>query len=60
MEYDHFTEDCPDSDTEKESEQIQQMFNLDKDKTVLKALPVDTYDDLIRTNSGNAIDHLNV
>ena len=36
-EYDHFAKDCPNSDTEKgKSEQIQQIFNLDEDKTALK------------------------
>ena len=53
-EHDHF------SDTEKEkSEQIQQMLNLEEDKTSLKVLVADTYDDLIRTNSEEAIDQLN-
>ena len=36
------------------------MFNLDEDKTALKVLVVDIYDDLIRTNSDDAIDHLNL
>ena len=35
------------------------MFNLDKDKTALKVLVADTYDDLIRINSYDTIDHLN-
>ena len=59
-EYDYFVKDCPKSDTEKELEQIQQMFNLDDDKTALKVLVADTNDDLIRTNSDDAIDHLNL
>ena len=60
-EYDHFTKDCPNSDAEKvQSEQIQQMFNLDEDKTSLKVLIADTYDDLIRTNSDDTIDYLNL
>ena len=59
--YDHFAKDCLNSDTEKEqSEQIQQMFNLEEDKTALKALVADTYSDLIRTNSDEDIDHLNL
>ena len=36
-----------------------QMFDLEKDQTALTALATDTYDDLIRTNSEEAIDHLN-
>ena len=46
--------------TQKESEQIQQMFNLDEDKTTFKVLEVDTYDNIIRTNSYDATDHLNL
>ena len=44
----------------KDSEQVQQMFNLDKDKIALKVLVAGSYDNLIRTNSDDAIDHLNV
>ena len=29
-EYDHFTKDYPNSQTEKEPEQMQQMYNLDE------------------------------
>ena len=36
------------------------MFKLEEDKTALKILAADTYDDLIRTNSDEAIDHLNL
>ena len=34
------------------------MFNLEEDKTALKALVSDTYNDPFRTNSDEAIDHL--
>ena len=59
-EYDHFTKDCINSDIEKESEQIQQISNLDKDRTALKVILADTYDNLIRTNSYGTIDCLNL
>ena len=36
------------------------MFNLDEDKTALKVLAADTYDNLIKTNSDDAIDHFNL
>ena len=36
------------------------MFNLDEDKTPLKFLVADTYDDLMRTKSDEAINHLNL
>ena len=54
-EYGHIANDCPNSDMERESEQIQQMYNLDKSQTVLQVLVADSYDDLIRTNSEDAI-----
>ena len=61
-EYDHFVKDCPNiSDTEKEqSEQIQQMFNLEEDKTALNVPAANTYNDLNRTKSDETIDHLNL
>ena len=36
------------------------MFNLEEDKTALKVLGENTYDDLIMTNSDETIDHLNL
>ena len=49
------------SQTEKEPEQVQQMYNLNEDQTALKVFAADTYDNLIRMNSDDAIeDHLNV
>ena len=37
------------------------MYNLDEEKMALKALATDTYDNLIRINSDDAIvDHLNL
>ena len=59
-EYDHFVRDYPNSQTEKDLEQIQQMYNLDEDQTAIKVLVADIYDSLIRTNSDDAIDHLNL
>ena len=35
-EYGPFTKDCPKSQIEREPEQIQQMYNLDEEQTVLK------------------------
>ena len=60
-EYDHFTKDCLNSQTEQEPKQIQQMFNIDEDQTTLKVLAADTYDNLTGTNSDDAIvDHLSL
>ena len=59
-EYDQFAKDCLNiSDTEKE-EQIQQMLNLEEDKTSIKVLEAETYEDLIRANLEETIDHLNL
>ena len=55
MEYDHFVKDFLNSQTEKESEQIQQMYNLNEDQIALELLAADTYGNLIKT-----IDHLNL
>ena len=45
-EYDHFAKDCPTTKVEKETHQIQQMFNLDEEQTSLKLLVTDTCDSL--------------
>ena len=37
---------------------MQQMLIVDEDKTALKVLAADTYENQIRTNSEEAIDHL--
>ena len=55
--FDHFPKDCLNSQTEKDPEQIQQMYNLDVDQTALKVLAADMYDNLIRTNSDDTIVH---
>ena len=56
-EYDHFAKDFPNSQTEKEPEQIQQMYNLDEDQRALQVLATH----LIGTNSDDIIvDHLNM
>ena len=43
----------------KKSEQIQQMLNLEEDKTTLKVLVTDNYENLIQANSEETTDHLN-
>ena len=46
---------------EKESEQIQQMFNMGKGKTALKLIVIETYDYLnkIKFMDEPVVDHLN-
>ena len=43
---------------EEELGQTQQMYNLDKNQTALQILAPDLYEDIIRTCSEDAIDHL--
>ena len=56
--------DCPTSKEERETEQVQQMFNLDEGQTWLKTLATDMYDSLNKVNSLEDIsllqEHLNL
>ena len=46
-EYDYFANDCPTTKKERETKQIQQVFNLDEEQTSLKTLATDdTYNSL--------------
>ena len=44
--YDSFAKDCLTTKEERETNQTQQMFNLDEEQTSLKMLARDTYDSL--------------
>ena len=61
-EYDHFAKDCLTSKVGQETEQIQQMFNLDEEQTSLKMLVTETYDNLNWVSSLEEIksEHLNL
>ena len=61
-EYDHFAKDCPTTKEERETDQIQQMFNLDKEQTSLKTLFTNTYDSLNHVSSWEEVrsEHLNM
>ena len=41
LEYDHFARDCPTMQANREVEQIQQMFNMGKDQTLLQMPLID-------------------
>ena len=41
-EYDHFAKECPTRQANREAEQIQQMFNMDEDQTILQTPLMDT------------------
>ena len=46
-EYDHFARECPTRQENRETEQIEQMFNLDEDQTILQIPLMDTEDDIM-------------
>ena len=41
-EYNHFERECPTRQASRETEQIQQMFNMDEDQTILQTPLIDT------------------
>ena len=62
-EYNHFAKDCTTMNREgRETEQIQQMFNLDEEQIALKKLAIDTYDSLNCLSSLEEVqsEHLNL
>ena len=61
-EYDHFVKNCPATIEERGTDQIQQMFNLDEEKTSLKTLTIGTYDSLNCVSSLEEIrsEHVNL
>ena len=46
-EYDHFARECPTRRAKRETEQMQQMFSLDKDQTILQTPLMDTEEDIM-------------
>ena len=40
-EHDHFGRDCPTTQAKREAEQIQKMFNMDEDQTILQTMMMD-------------------
>ena len=54
--------DCLTSKLEKETDKIQQMFNMDEEQTSLKTLVTDTYDTINRIGTVEEIarEHLNL
>ena len=57
---DHFTQDYPTLQVEKEADQIQQMYNSGEEQTALKILTTDTYNCLNKINLVDEaiVDHL--
>ena len=59
-EYDHFTRECLSRQANKEMEQIQQMFNMDKDQTILQTTLMDTDEEELTIMPLGARDNLNL
>ena len=59
-EYDHFTRECLTRQASREVEQIQQMFNMDKDQTILQTPLMDTDKDKQTITSVETRDNLNL
>ena len=58
-EYDHFARECPTRQASREAEQIQQMFNIDEDQTVLQTSLMDTDKDELTITLTETRDNLN-
>ena len=59
-EYDHFVRECPTRQESRETEQIQQMFNMDKDQTILQTPLTDTEEDKMTITPMETRDNLNL
>ena len=59
-EYDHFARECPTRQASRETEQIQQMFNMDEDQTILQTPLMDTDEEELTVTPAEARDNLNL
>ena len=59
-EYDHFLRECPTRQESRETEQIQQMFNMGKDQTILQTPLMDTEEDKMTITLMDTRDNLNL
>ena len=59
-EYDHFARECQSRQASREEEQIQQMFNMDEDQTILQTPLMDTDEDEQTITPVEARDNLNL
>ena len=59
-EYDHFARECPTRRENRETEQIQQMFSLDDDQTLLQTPLIDMEDDVMTITLMETRDSLNL
>ena len=59
-EYDHFAREYPTRRENRETEEVQQMFSLDKDQTILQTPLMDTEDDVMTITPTETRDSLNL
>ena len=59
-EYNHFARECPTRRKNRETEQIQQMFNIENDQALLHTLLIDTEDDVMMITLMETRDGLNL
>ena len=59
-EYNHFARECPTRRENRETEQIQQMFGLDDDQTLLQTPLIDMEDDVMTITLMETRDSLNL
>ena len=59
-EYDHFVRECPTRQESRETEQIQQLFNMDKDQTIIQTPLMDTEEDEMTIIPMESRDNLNL
>ena len=58
--YDHFVRFCPTKQQSRETEQIQQMFNMDEDQTILQTPLMDTEENEMTITLMETRDNLNL
>ena len=58
--YDNFARECPTRQESRETEQIQQMFNMDEYQTILQTPLTDTEEDKMTITLMEARDNLNL
>ena len=59
-EYDHFARECPTRQENRDTEQIQQMFDMDEDQTILQTPLLDAEEDKMTITPMEARDNLNL
>ena len=59
-EHDYFARECPNRQASRKTEQIQQIFNMDKDQTIIQTPLLDTDEEQLTITLTEARDNLNL